>query len=121
MERKLNTRDNPQKYAHPDCDNDALTLADYCWYHLPDKREYLEKLKEWINIHNEDLQRFILERINLTEYPEFRDMFEGTNLQEANLGGANLQEAILWGANLTLADLLGARLWRANLQKAFLT
>jgi len=115
METKLNTRDNPQKCAHPDCTSDALTLADYCWYHLPDKREYLEKLKEWINIHNEDLQRFILERINLTEYPEFRDMFEGANLQEANLGGAKLQKA-----NLRQANLQGANLFRANLQKVSL-
>jgi len=115
MERKLNTRDNPQKCAHPDCDNDALTLADYCWYHLPDKREYLEKLKEWIDTHNGDLQRFILERIDLTEYPDFRDMFEGANLQEANLGGAKLQKA-----NLRQANLQGANLFRANLQKVSL-
>jgi uncharacterized protein YjbI with pentapeptide repeats len=123
---ELNIRDNPKYCNEPGCNNLALTLADHCFEHFPDKREYLIRLKKWSEEQNGNLERFILIGIDLAEYPEFRDIFQTANLKETALVNANLEEANLRGVNfeqayLTSANLRRAKLWDANFRRAALT
>ena len=66
----------------------------------------------------DNLQEANLQGANLREANLQEANLRGANLQEANLQGANLQEANLQGANLQEASLQWANLQEANLQGA---
>jgi uncharacterized protein YjbI with pentapeptide repeats len=118
---KLNTIDNPKKCKKfPACGNWRLTGAEYCWKHLRNEREYLEYLKNKIRERNNALSKFILQEIDITEYPDFRDIFAGVNLKHANLWRANLQGAILKDTHLEHTKLFDAKLQKADLSGSYL-
>jgi uncharacterized protein YjbI with pentapeptide repeats len=125
MKEKLNTRDNPKPCKFLGCPFPALTLADYCWAHLPDNSEYFKELKRWIEDNNKELNKFILRRIDINEDIEGRYLLTGTKMKEADLIGARLQSTDLSnvdleGALIYAGEIENAVLLEANLQEAFL-
>jgi uncharacterized protein YjbI with pentapeptide repeats len=124
----------------PDCDENAITLSEYCWAHIPDKKQYTTGLLSAID-SGKSFAKANLKKVVLRDVHIEKADFEETNLAMADLSGSHLFDARMRGAeligvnlsncdlthcdlggsDLTRAKLSGARLWNATLTNANLT
>ncbi len=122
------------------CENIPISLSEHCWDHLSNKEEYINRLKEAIDI-NKDLSSFNLrkvvlknshfEKLNLTKANLSQADFSGTHMFDTRLKGADLVGANFSNsdathcdfrsADLTKANFTNARLWNADLSGTNLT
>jgi uncharacterized protein YjbI with pentapeptide repeats len=97
------------KCKHARCDNISLSLAEYCWEHLPHKEAYVSDIVAAIN-RGDDLSGYNLQKISL----------KGVLLEKAKLSGihlcqADLSECRIFDSDLSGADLVGTRAFNAEL------
>ncbi len=88
----------------PFCKHKALSLSDYCWYHIKDREKYIVSLQEH-NSAGKPMENFYLKGLNAPSINFLR-----ANLRNANLAGASLQGATFSDADLSGADFIGADL-----------
>lgn len=124
----------------PACKAKAISLSQFCWKHTPDKIQYIEGLKKFLNesgsgerfilrkivLRDSDLIRVNLKNSDLTQ-ADFRNTnFSYSDISGANLIGCNLEGCDLTSVNfensdLTRADLRKTRLWHADLSSVNIT
>lgn len=122
------------------CSEKALSLSDYCWKHIDDKKAYIVSLEEH-NKAGKSMENFYLKGVNAPSISLLHANLKGANLSSADLAGANfsdadLSDADLMGSNLSgcdfigtdcvnttfmMADLSKARFWHADMTGADLT
>lgn len=85
------------------CKEKALSLSDFCWRHIDDKKGYIASLEEH-NKAGRSMENFYLKGLNAPSI----------NLLHASLKGANISNALLLGANFSDADLSEADLIGSN-------
>jgi uncharacterized protein YjbI with pentapeptide repeats len=122
------------------CKDKAISLSLFCWKHTPDKIQYIESLKKFLNesgcgekfilrkivLHDSDLIRVNLKNADLTQADFKNSNFSYSDISNANLIGCNLENCDLTGVNfensdLTRSSLKRARLWHADLSSANIT
>lgn len=122
------------------CENQPLSLSEYCWDHLPDKQEYTARLIGFLNEGNSlpgknmrkvDLSGIRLEKVNLAgvdlsqskiSHAHFFDAkFTGADMIGMEMSHCDLSHCDLTGADLTKAGIVSSRLWNADLTGANLT
>ena len=113
------------KCAFKGCAETPLSLAEFCWEHLPDKKVFRERLeqaaREKKDLTGYNLKKTDLSRADLSGGHLFDSRLEGAELLGANLSHCDLTHCSLKGADLTKADLSYARLWNADMAGANLT
>ncbi|MCX5715606.1 MAG: pentapeptide repeat-containing protein [Candidatus Omnitrophica bacterium] len=119
------------------CKETALSLSDYCWQHIPDKKAHVSRLKEdtkdkksmkgfnlkGIHAHSIDLSRADLKGANLSNADFKGANFSDANLTDANLIGSDISECEFIGAecnraNFMMANLSKSRFWHADMKNA---
>lgn len=99
------------------CQEQALSLSQYCWEHTKDRADFRKSLEERVK-KGEPLKKFNLRRAVLMGADLVRANLSGADLTSADLSSTNLNEAHLHGADLSNADLYNAELTGADLSKA---
>ena len=89
--------------------------------HIMANQEYLDILKQGVQIWNQWREEHPNIEPDLSEARLCGALLSGANLSEANLFGADLSKATLSKADLSRANLLGTDLSRADLTEANLT
>lgn len=122
------------------CNNPSLSLAEYCWEHLPDKAAYashiIAALKNGEDLSGCNLQKIVINNVHL-DRPRlagahlcqadlsgshiFNADLNGSDLVGADMSGCELTHCDMKGADLTKAKLAGSRLWNAELTGANLS
>ncbi len=117
--QKISTVSNPIECKHKKCYEDALSLSQYCWKHMPEeeKANYKQKIEDW-HRQEKSFNGFILNEANLSGAQLHGANLSGAKLWDANLYGAQLYGARLSGSQLHGTDLSGVVLWSANLSGA---
>lgn len=125
---------------YDNCQEQAVSLSEFCYKHIKDKDGYRKDLAEYIR-ENNSIERFYLRNIEMPgfdfvdtncRYADFTSCdlksanFSGADMKHCNLTHANLKSAYLDNADLSEAHLLGcnlsgARLWHADLKGANLS
>lgn len=95
-----------------DCREQALSLTDFCWRHIEDKKAYRQKLTEHIETSG-SIKGFYLRRL---EFPEAQ--WQNIDAEDVDLAGCDLSGADLTASNFKKANLTGATLKNANLASA---
>jgi uncharacterized protein YjbI with pentapeptide repeats len=121
----------------PFCKEKALSLSEYCWKHIGDKKAFVAQLEEH-NKHGRSMEGFYLKGINTPSINLLHANLKGANLSGASLKGGSFSDAELMGADFTgsnlsecdfvgadcsgagfmMADLSRARFWHADLSSA---
>jgi len=126
--------------AHASCKDKAISLSSFCWQHTPDKMQYLEKLKTYLNqggsgerfilkkvvLRNSELMRAHLKGADITQVDFTDTNLSYSDISDANLIGCNLEGCDLTGvdfsrSDLTRANLKRSRLWHADFSYANIT
>ncbi len=102
------------------CEILALSLADYCWEHHPDKAGYRSEILDRAQ-QGENLEKFLLTYVDFSKANLTRANLQGVCLGHADLRGAVLWHADLRGACLFEAKMAGADLRSVSLQDAVLS
>ncbi len=97
------------KCKHIDCNERPLSLSEFCWRHIKDKKKYRQILTDYISTSN-SIKGFYLRRL---EFPGAQ--WQGIDAEEADLAIADLSGANLTAANLKKANLTGVNLKKADL------
>jgi len=129
-----------KKCQYKDCQENSVSLSNFCWGHIDDKNYYKDILVKYVKESN-SIKDFCLSHARLENFDfidtdcqqadlSFCDLaganFSGANMKKCNLSHANLKNAYLDNADLQDAQLLGcnlesARLWHADLKGANLS
>lgn len=97
------------KCKHIDCKEYPLSLSEFCWKHIEDKKKYRQVLTDYISTSN-SIKGFYLRRL---EFPDAQ--WQGIDAEETDLAAADLSGANLTTANLKKTNLTGANLKEADL------
>lgn len=124
---KVSLVDQELTCRNSSCRNTAVSLSEFCWEHTPDKIQYIEHLKKFLNEGGSG-ERFVLQKVVLRDSELIKvDLknaslaqadFKNTNFSYSDISGGNLIGCDLEGSDLTGADLKNSDLTRAILRKA---
>ena len=97
------------KCIEKNCKEQSLSLSNYCWKHIDDKKVYQNRLSDYIKTSN-SIKGFYLRHLQF-----IGAQWQGIDAQEADLAGTDLQGADLTAANMKGVNLTGAKFRSANL------
>lgn len=122
------------------CQEHAVSLSEFCWDHIPDKKDYTDKLVRSVNggadltggnlrkivladvhLENANLSRADLSQFRLSDSRLFNSNLIGADMVGSHLSDCDLTHCNLSGADMTKASFSGSRLWNSTLDNANLT
>jgi uncharacterized protein YjiS (DUF1127 family) len=107
------------------CKELALSLSDYCWHHITDKRSYIARIEEYKK-DGKSMAGFCFKGLHAASIDFSGADLKGANLSNAHLKGANfsdanLSDATFIGSNISECEFIGAECSRANFMMANLS
>jgi len=102
------------------CKDKAISLSLFCWEHTPDKAQYIENLKKFLNESGSG-ERFILRKIVLRDSDLMKVDLKNSDLTQADLKNTNFSYSDISNANLIGCNLEGCDLTSVNFENSDLT
>ena len=120
MNTKLSLVNEELSCKDSSCKSKAISLSEFCWKHIPDKIQYIEKLKKFLNEGGSG-ERFVLRKVVLRDAELIRADLKNSDLTQADFKNTNFSYSDISGGNLIGCNLEGCDLTGVNLENSDLT